>query len=124
MSGAILAAVGVLMTIVGIVLSLAAYLAPSIVALIRKAPNTASVAAVNVLLGWSLIGWAVALAMALRDPARTRANGPVTIIQNAGPNPPPPINPWTPPALPPGGPYDGPPADDPNAYPWPPADYR
>lgn len=123
MSG-ILAAVWVLMMLVSIGLGLAAYLVPTIVALVRKAPNTASVVAVNVLLGWSLIGWAVALAMALRDPARARATGPVTIIQNAGPPPsPPPINPWTPPALPPGGPYDGPPADDPNAYP-PPADYR
>jgi len=44
------------------------YLAPSIVARQRHAPNTASVAVVNVFLGWTVIGWAVALAMAYRDP--------------------------------------------------------
>jgi len=53
-----------------IVLFIAAviYLAPAILALQRHAPNTASVAVVNVLLGWTVAGWVVALAMAYRDP--------------------------------------------------------
>jgi Superinfection immunity protein len=32
-------------------------------------PNTGSVVVVNVLLGWTIVGWVVALAIALRDPA-------------------------------------------------------
>jgi drug/metabolite transporter (DMT)-like permease len=44
------------------------YLAPSIVARQRHAPNAGSVVVVNVLLGWTVIGWVVALAMAYRDP--------------------------------------------------------
>ena len=48
-----------------------AYFAPSFVASHRKVPNTGSVMVVNALLGWTVIGWAVALAMACRDvPAR------------------------------------------------------
>lgn len=43
------------------------YVAPSIVAENRKAPNRRSIYAINFLLGWTLIGWVAALAMALRD---------------------------------------------------------
>jgi hypothetical protein len=43
------------------------YIIPLIVALIRKVPNTGSVAVINILLGWTLVGWAVALAMACRS---------------------------------------------------------
>jgi hypothetical protein len=60
------AGIGVLVLIV-IVIGIGAYFVPTIIALIRKVPNTGSVVAINLLLGWSLIGWAVALAMALRD---------------------------------------------------------
>jgi hypothetical protein len=42
------------------------YLIPTIVAVIRKVPNVGSVVVINLLLGWSLIGWVVALAMAVR----------------------------------------------------------
>jgi hypothetical protein len=42
------------------------YLIPTIVAIVRKVPNTGSVVVINLLLGWSLIGWVVALAMAVR----------------------------------------------------------
>jgi hypothetical protein len=48
-----------------------AYFLPSFVASHRKVPNVGSVMVVNALLGWTVIGWAVALAMACRDvPAR------------------------------------------------------
>lgn len=52
-----------------IVLSIAfwIYMAPSGVAFIRKVPSPWSIVVVNALLGWTLIGWAVALAMAVRD---------------------------------------------------------
>jgi Superinfection immunity protein/Protein of unknown function (DUF2510) len=46
---------------------LAVYLAPTIVAAIRRVPHAGSVAAINLLLGWSLVGWAVAWALALRS---------------------------------------------------------
>jgi hypothetical protein len=46
---------------------IAAYFAPSIVALVRKPPSRGSVIVVDVLLGWSVIGWIVALAMACRS---------------------------------------------------------
>jgi hypothetical protein len=49
-------------------LSAGLYLLPGLIAWIRKAPDLGSVAVVNVLLGWTLIGWAAALAMALRSP--------------------------------------------------------
>lgn len=48
-------------------LSVGLYFAPAIVALNRKVANKWSVLVINALLGWTLIGWAVALAMAVRD---------------------------------------------------------
>ncbi len=43
------------------------YFIPAIVAVIRKVPNIGSVIVVNLFLGWTLIGWVVALAMAARS---------------------------------------------------------
>lgn len=40
------------------------YLVPTIIAKIRKKSNVGGIALVNVLLGWSFIGWIVALVMA------------------------------------------------------------
>ncbi|MBU6163251.1 MAG: superinfection immunity protein [Myxococcales bacterium] len=40
------------------------YFVPSIVAVARKMPNKGSTIVVNVFLGWTFIGWVVALAMA------------------------------------------------------------
>ena len=42
------------------------YFLPTVVALRRKVPNSISVLVINLFLGWSLIGWVVALAMAVR----------------------------------------------------------
>lgn len=42
------------------------YFLPTAIAYHRRVVNAGSVFAINLLLGWSLIGWAVALAMALR----------------------------------------------------------
>jgi len=55
-----------------------AYWAPSIVARRRGVPNRGSVIVINLLLGWTLIGWAVALAMACREapPRPPHAAGP------------------------------------------------
>lgn len=46
----------------------ALYVIPTIVAFRRGVPSPWSVAVINILLGWTLIGWAIALAMAARDP--------------------------------------------------------
>ena len=57
-----------------IIVLFAAYFAPVITALARKVPNRGSVIIVNVFLGWTVVGWVVALAMACRSkPAITQA---------------------------------------------------
>ncbi len=43
------------------------YWVPTIIALVRHVPNKGSVIVVNLFLGWTLIGWIVALAMACRS---------------------------------------------------------
>jgi len=43
------------------------YFVPTIVGAIRKVPNIGSVVVINLFLGWTLIGWVVALAMAARS---------------------------------------------------------
>jgi hypothetical protein len=51
------------------------YWIPTVVAVVRHVPNMASVVVINLFLGWTLIGWVVALAMSVRsrpDPYPTR----------------------------------------------------
>jgi hypothetical protein len=48
-----------------LVFSTAMYLLPIIIAAFRSHPNVASIVAVNILLGWTLIGYVVALAWSL-----------------------------------------------------------
>jgi len=50
-----------------IVLSVGLYFLPTIIGFARKVPNIGSVGVINFFLGWSLIGWVVALAMAVRS---------------------------------------------------------
>jgi hypothetical protein len=45
---------------------LALYFLPSVVAVARKVTHQGSVVVINVFLGWTFIGWVVALAMACR----------------------------------------------------------
>jgi hypothetical protein len=56
------AAVVLLFVIVGI----GVYFLPTAVAITRKVPNQGSVMVVNFFLGWTFVGWVVALAMACR----------------------------------------------------------
>jgi hypothetical protein len=65
----------------------ALYFIPTIVAVIRKVPNLGSVIVVNLFLGWSLIGWVVALAMAARS---VPAQNHVVVNQYTAQSPPPP----------------------------------
>jgi hypothetical protein len=77
---------GVAVSLFGVLVMIGLYLLPSVVAMVRKVVNVGSVVTVNVFLGWTLVGWVVAMAMA------TRTNPPV---------PPPPVYypPPTPPAV-------------------------
>jgi hypothetical protein len=52
--------------VVVIVIGIAIYMLPTIVGATRKVVNIGSVFAINLFLGWTLVGWVVALAMALR----------------------------------------------------------
>ena len=65
-AGGVIAVIAVILVII---LGFIAYIVPTIVALRRHVPNAGSVIVINMLLGWSIIGWAVALAMACRDNA-------------------------------------------------------
>ena len=67
--------------------SAALYLLPVLIGAARRVPGLGAVAVINVLLGWTLAGWAVALAMSLRS---VRPAPPaVQVVQNLPPSPPP-----------------------------------
>lgn len=62
---------------------LGSYLAPLVVGILRQVPDLAALAVINVLLGWTFVGWVLALALALRS---TSPTGPtVQIVQNVPP---------------------------------------
>jgi hypothetical protein len=46
------------------------YFLPVIIAQLRHVPHVGSVAVINTFLGWTVIGWIVALAMAARSAQR------------------------------------------------------
>jgi cytochrome c biogenesis protein CcdA len=50
-----------------VIIGLGFYFLPSIVGAVRKVPNIGSVVVINLFLGWTLVGWVVALAMAARS---------------------------------------------------------
>lgn len=64
------------------------YFLPTIIAAGRKVPNAGSVFVLNLFLGWSLIGWVVALAMAARSVPQTH-NQNVYVRQPFAPPAPP-----------------------------------
>jgi len=49
-----------------VVVSWLVHLAPTLIALVRRPPGVAAVVLVNLLLGWTIVGWAVALVLSLR----------------------------------------------------------
>jgi Superinfection immunity protein len=51
----------------GLALLLALYFAPSLLAYARGAPDAGCVLAINILAGWTAIGWVIAFVMAFRD---------------------------------------------------------
>lgn len=56
-----------------VVVLLALYFAPTAVAFSRGHPHAASVLVINLFLGWTLIGWVVALAMSVSGFQERRA---------------------------------------------------
>lgn len=51
---------------IAVITTISFYFLPTIIGVIRKVPNVVSVFVMNLFLGWTLIGWVVALAMAAR----------------------------------------------------------
>jgi len=64
-SGASVALTGIGLILL-ILVSVCAYFLPVIAGRVRRVPNLGQIAVVNVLLGWTMIGWIVALVMALK----------------------------------------------------------
>ena len=62
--------------ILGLAILAGIYFAPTIVAWGRK-HETASVLVINLFLGWTFVGWVVALAMAVRGENRAKVKGGV-----------------------------------------------
>lgn len=49
-----------------VIIGIGLYFLPTIVAVARKVTNQGSVLVINLFLGWTFVGWVVALAMACR----------------------------------------------------------
>lgn len=56
-----------LLIVLAVIFGAALYFLPSICAMVRSVPNVGSVIVLNLFLGWTLVGWVVALAMAFRS---------------------------------------------------------
>ena len=98
-----------------VLVGFAAYWVPTIVAVVRKVPSKGSIIVINFFLGWTIIGWVVALAMAVR----TRPQQPQYMVPPGWT--PPPGSPWTPQGSGPAGwtlpsSPQGPPADPTEGY--------
>jgi hypothetical protein len=82
LTAAIGAIIFALLWVVGIVLGAAAYFAPTIVAVLVRGRHLAAVIVLNVFLGWSLVGWVVALALAFMGKGEP---GTVVVMPSASP---------------------------------------
>ena len=77
---------GIILVLLGL-FGLAWYFLPGIIAAARHKRNTASVFALNLFLGWTLIGWVIALVWALAHD--TPPAPPVTVVYQQPATPPP-----------------------------------
>lgn len=76
--------------------SLALYLLPVLIGRIRHAPDLGMVAVINLFLGWTFIGWVIALALALRSaPPAAPFVHVANYLQPSPPAIPPEDRPWT-----------------------------
>jgi Superinfection immunity protein len=64
------------------------YLLPVLLAWVRHVPDLGAIAVINILLGWTLAGWVIALALALRS--NVQPNPAIQVIQHLPPYPLPP----------------------------------
>lgn len=89
------------LTLLFLVLCAALYFVPVIVAVTRKSHLTAAIVVIDVFLGWTMIGWVVALAMAFMRPSVVVAlpapqhhwDGHQWVLLPPGYPPPPPVPP-------------------------------
>lgn len=88
--------------------SLALYLLPVLIGVARRVPDLGSVAVINILLGWTLLGWVAALALALRS---VTPSGPVVQLVQSLPPAPPPVG-----QLPSSAGWAGPPGPPPRRF--------
>ncbi len=70
--------VGIVILVVLAIIGLIIYFIPTTVARKNKSPNKVAVILLNIFLGWSLIGWIIALVLACKKPA------PPTTINTTG----------------------------------------
>lgn len=77
---------------IGIILLIACYFIPTIVAFARSHKDAPAIAAINLLLGWTVFGWFMAFIWALADPRGRAASQTVVVntTQYAGGEPAPP----------------------------------
>src|ERR1700740_2819537 len=75
--------------VIVLALLIAGYFLPSIIAAARKVRNTGSIVVINLFLGWTFIGWVVALAIAARsvDAPPAPQQYPGVLYPNVSPQP-------------------------------------
>jgi hypothetical protein len=61
-----------------VLIVLAMYWLPSIIGYYRRTPDIFSVVLTNALLGWTVVGWLVAMVMAARTPAPSLSKPPLS----------------------------------------------
>jgi hypothetical protein len=62
------------------------YFLPTVIALMRQHKDAPAIAAVNILLGWSVIGWLVSFVWALTDPSGRRGGSQTVVINTTQSN--------------------------------------
>jgi|GEM_PF-2263585 len=70
------------MTALVIIGLLILYVTPTIIGVLRKHADLPAIAAVNILFGWSFVGWFVAFIWALADPAGRGRSSQTVVIHN------------------------------------------
>ena len=74
-------------TVLGLVaVSAVIYLLPLVIGYARRVPDIGAIAVINILLGWTLLGWVAALAMAFRS-----VSPPGPVMPPSRPGAPPPL---------------------------------
>lgn len=69
-----------LLVLTGLIALMAVYAVPTIIALLRRHPNPMPVIVVNLLLGWTLLGWVASLAMAVNRPGAAVSTSAVPVL--------------------------------------------